>query len=318
MFKTPGLNQSAPRISGAATVEPQIATLQPVGFSDFLKMEMAPRDWLLEPLLPERSLGMLYAQRGLGKTFLSLSIGLAVAGGCSLMRWHAPKPRRVLLCDGEMPLVSLQERLKVISAGLAAKIPNDGFQVLAADACPHGLNISTEEGQAALAPLLQRIDLVIFDNISTLTNGSESSSDTWNQIQTWLLGLRRQGTSALLIHHSGKSGLSQRGTSKREDALDTVVALRRPNDYLPEQGCRFEVHFEKLRNRVDSDAAMSFEASYEDGQWTAKELQGPIDSRAAELFKNGLSVRAVSQKLSIPKSTAWRIRQSIGGLETVQ
>ena len=31
-------------------------------------------------------------------------------------------------------------------------------------------------------------------------------------------------------------------------ALDTVIALRRPEDYSPEQGARFEIHFEKLRN----------------------------------------------------------------------
>jgi hypothetical protein len=62
----------------------------------------------------------------------------------------------------------------------------------------------------------------------------------------------------------------QRGTSRREDALDTVIALRRPDDYSPEQGARFEVHFEKLRNRVDSAGTIPFEVSIEtitaDGQ----------------------------------------------------
>ena len=95
-------------------------------------------------------------------------------------------------------------------------------------------------------------------------------------IQTWLLKLRRHGISVLLIHHAGTNG-RQRGTSRREDALDTVIALRRPEDYSPEQGARFEIHFEKLRNRVDSAGAMPFEARLEtldaDGQqrirWSA-------------------------------------------------
>ena len=42
--------------------------------------------------------------------------------------WHAPRQRRVLYVDGEMPLVSLQERLRAISTGLGAVIPNDGFR----------------------------------------------------------------------------------------------------------------------------------------------------------------------------------------------
>jgi putative DNA primase/helicase len=45
--------------------------------------------------------------------------------------------------------------------------------------------------------------------------------------------------------------------------LDTVIALRRPEDYSPEQGARFEIHFEKLRNRVDGVGAIPFEARVE-------------------------------------------------------
>src|SRR5215468_5734601 len=63
-------------------------------------------------------------------------------------------------------------------------------------------------------------------------------------------------------YHAGTNG-RQRGTSRREDALDTVIALRRPEDYSPEQGARFEVHFEKLRNRVDGNGAVAFEARIE-------------------------------------------------------
>ena len=93
-------------------------TLTALGLNDFLSLETPPREMLLAPILPERSLAMLYAPRGIGKSWLSLSIGLAVASGQSLLRWSAPRQRNVLYVDGEMPLVSLQERLKLISAGL--------------------------------------------------------------------------------------------------------------------------------------------------------------------------------------------------------
>ena len=240
--------------------EQPVAALKSIGFDDFLAINMPPREMLLDPILPERSLAMLYAPRGVGKTLLSLSIGLAVASGSPLLRWQAPRQRRVLYVDGEMPLVSLQERLRAISTGLGAVIPNDGFRMLAADNTENGLSIGSEEGQRAIDPLLQDVDLVIFDNLSTLcTNGSESASDAWVPMQNWLLKLRRQGIAVLLVHHAGTNG-RQRGTSRREDALDTVIALRRPEDYSPEQGARFEVHFEKLRNRVDGDAAAPFEA----------------------------------------------------------
>jgi hypothetical protein len=149
----------------------------------------------------------------------------------------------VLYVDGEMPPVSLQERLKEISIGMGSSISNDRFRMLAADNVEGGINLSTDEGQQALEPLLADIDLLILDNLSTLlTSRSETASDAWVPMQQWLLQLRRQGKSVLLIHHAGTNG-RQRGTSRREDALDTVIALRRPEDYSAEQGVRFEISF---------------------------------------------------------------------------
>ena len=60
--------------------EPRPALL-PVGLNDFLSLDIPAREMLPNPLLPERSLAMLYAPRGVGKTLLSLSIGLAVSSG---------------------------------------------------------------------------------------------------------------------------------------------------------------------------------------------------------------------------------------------
>jgi putative DNA primase/helicase len=271
---------------------------------------------LLSPILPERSLAMLYAPRGIGKTQLGLSVGLAVAGGADILRWSAPRPRRVLYIDGEMPVVALQERLKVLALGMDRGIPNENFKILAADNVDGGINLGTEEGQRSIEPPLDGLDLLILDNLSTLCpTRSESASDAWTPIQEWLLGLRRRGISVLFIHHAGNNG-RQRGTSRREDALDTVIALRRPDDYSPEQGARFQVHFEKLRNRVDPAASVPFEASLgsfdADGQeglrWSCCDLAPPLLKREDELYETGMTVRAVATTLGISRSEAGRLR----------
>ena len=147
-------------VEASNAVVPIRAPLQALGINDFLNLDIPPRKMLLSPILPERSLAMLYAPRGLGKSWLALSIGLATATGASLLRWSAPRPRKVLYVDGEMPLVSLQERLKAISAGFGRDIPNDAFRILAADQVEGGINLSAVEGQQSLDPLLQDIDLV--------------------------------------------------------------------------------------------------------------------------------------------------------------
>src|SRR5215204_5243941 len=205
---------------------------------------------------------MLYAPRGIGKTLLALSMGLAVASGSNLLRWSAPRARRVLYVDGEMTVADLQQRLAQIAASLGREISNDAFRMLAADQTDRGINLATEEGQEGINRVLDGTDLIVLDNLSTLfPNGSENAGDAWVPMQNWLLKLRRSGVSVLFVHHAGTNG-RQRGTSRREDVLDTVIALRRPENYSSDQGVRFEIHFEKLRHRV-GDLGQPFEARAE-------------------------------------------------------
>ena len=164
--------------------------------------------------------------------------------------------------------------------------------------------------------LLEGVDLLVLDNLSTLCRtGRENESDGWTPMQNWLLSLRRRRMSVLLVHHGGKGG-AQRGTSKREDVLDTVINLRRPNDYMPTQGARFEVHLEKSRG-ITGDAAKSFEAQLEtrDGVtvWTTKDLEDAREVQIRELVDLKLSVRDIAEELGIPKSTVHRIKKRLEG-----
>jgi hypothetical protein len=56
------------RVSESGLVMP----LRPVGIKDFLALEIPTRGMLLSPVLSEKSLGMIYAPRGLGKSWLGL------------------------------------------------------------------------------------------------------------------------------------------------------------------------------------------------------------------------------------------------------
>src|ERR1700712_4517345 len=84
---------------------------------DLLAFEFPPRETLLTPWLPSKGLAMIYGPRGIGKTHLTLGCGYAIASGGKFLRWTATEARRVLLLDGEMPGVVLQERMaRIIEA----------------------------------------------------------------------------------------------------------------------------------------------------------------------------------------------------------
>jgi hypothetical protein len=133
-----------------------------------------------------------------------------------------------------MPQELLQERAKAMIAPSACEPPHpDFFRLLSMDRQELGvsLNLALPEHQAAVEAHLGNVDLLILDNISTLVNsGRENDAESWNEMQAWLLRLRRMGKTGLLIHHSGRGG-NARGTSKREDVLDTVIQLKHPKDY---------------------------------------------------------------------------------------
>jgi putative DNA primase/helicase len=293
------------------------ARLRPLDITEFLALAIKPREMLLDPILPEKGLMMLYATRGTGKTFVALGIALAVASGTKFLNWTAPKPRRVLLVDGEMPAAALQERLASIVAS-APDIDLDpaNLKILAADLIEAGGigNLASSEVQRELDQWLEGVDLLILDNLSSLTAVvRDNDAESWSPIQEWLLKLRRRGIAVLIVHHAGKGG-QQRGTSRREDVLDTSISLRRPADYLPAEGARFEVHYEKHRGFYGADAEpfeAKLEVRNETAVWTTRKLEDVNRARVEALLGDGFSIRDIAEEMGLSKSKVDRIKKSL-------
>lgn len=288
--------------------EPPPPRLQAMALGQFLKLELPPREMLLGPIIAERSLGMIFATRGIGKTHLVIGMAIAASTGTSFLQWDAPKPCRVLLIDGEMPAVALQDRLATaIKACPCPELAEANISILAADMFLEGLpDLSTPEGQAMLAPALEGQDLMILDNLSTLCRtGKENEQESWASIQAWGLGQRRAGRAALFVHHAGKNG-DQRGTSGREDVLETVIKLARPTDYKDSEGARFIVSYTKCRGLLGSDAE-PFEAWLKEGSWHVASGTSARDAQILALAKEGLSQRDIANTVKCGVATVNRV-----------
>lgn len=280
---------------------------------DFMAKQFPPRENLLSPWMPRQGLALLYAMRGIGKTHFSLGVAYAVATGGKFFTWEAPTPRGVLFIDGEMPGAVLQERLARIVAS-NDKEPTAPLRIITPDLQPNGmLDLSRPKDQADLVPYLEGIDLIILDNLSTLCrSGKESEGEGWLPVQEWALMQRAAGRSVLFIHHAGKNG-EQRGTSRREDVLDTVIALRRSGDYTPDKGACFEVHFEKARGIYGSDTkpfeAQLFMTSDGAQTWSVKALEQSTAEKVATALNEGLQQHEIAELLGINKGTVSRAKK---------
>jgi hypothetical protein len=69
--------------------------LRPRDLEEFLALPIKPREMILDPIIPEKGLAMLYAPRGVGKTHVALGIVYAAASAGRFLKWTAPKARRV-------------------------------------------------------------------------------------------------------------------------------------------------------------------------------------------------------------------------------
>ena len=173
--------------------------------------------------------------------------------------------------------------------------------------------MARSEDQAELQRHLEDVELIIVDNLSTLCRtGKENEGEAWLPVQAWALQQRAAGRSVLFIHHAGKSG-EQRGTSRREDVLDTVIVLKRPGDYSQDKGACFEVHFEKARGIYGNDAK-PLEAqltTLPDGRlsWLIKPLDESTTEKVANLINDGVQQHEIAEMLKITKRSVSKAKK---------
>ncbi len=274
--------------------------------TELMAADLPERETILDPILATKSLALLYGPRGLGKTFVALGIAWAAATGGSFLNWRANRAHRVVYVDGEMAAVDMKARLALF--GAAPPTLDFLLSDMHTGAPP---DIGTFAGQQRLMEAWGHPDLVVLDNLSSLA-GFAGDPDRWQDLQRFLMLQRRFGRAMLMVHHANKKGL-QRGTNRREDVLDIVMAMRRPANYTPREGARFEIHFDKARG-LHGDAVEAIEARLETdmagvARWQWRPVQATVLLRAAALLNEGLSPVQAASQLGMSRASGYRLRE---------
>src|SRR4051812_22947966 len=274
-----------------------------------LLAELPPRTAILAPLLQEAGLCLLYGPRGIGKTYVAMSMAWAAASGSSFLGWQADKPRRVVYVDGEMAAADMKTRLAAFGP------PPDSLSFILSEIS--GVRRLPDLAEFAGIETLWKAcgkrwpDLLVVDNLTSLAGHHRNNPDPWKAMQHFFLMLRRRGTAVIIVHHANKDG-GQRGSSNKEDVLDLVLALRQPRDYRQSEGARFELHVEKARG-VCGAAVEPIEARLgflPDGeiQWDWSPLEVQDLDRVAALLRQGFNPNQIARELGMSKSKAYRLR----------
>lgn len=285
--------------------------LNVLSLAAILDVELPERKLLLSPWLHQGDLVMVHAWRGVGKTHFALGTAVALSTGTSFLGWEAQGRTGVLYIDGEMNANTLQDRIiQRMGALELSQFGGINLNFVTPDLQPDGIRrLDTPEGQLDIEEIITRnpgIDVVVIDNLSCLTFGNESDPEYWEPMKVFTLRLRRMGKTVIIVHHSGKGG-AQRGTSKREDQLDTVIHLERPKDYRPQDGARFKVSFQKARN-IYGHSIPELEAvlvTTPEGKldWATRTMRQSVCQTVAGLFNQGQSQIQIARELNLSPST---------------
>lgn len=289
-----------------------------VSYLDLLALEIPERPRYL-PWLPEGGNTMVFGPRGIGKTFFQLALATALTTGKPLWKWECPAPVGVLYVDGEMQLDELRSRTTALmNSPPVASLEFLTSQLVYQRCGGKDLVLSSGVMRQEIVKILDArpdIRVLILDNISCLFSGiNEDSKQDWEPINAWLIRLRHRGITTVLVHHAGKGG-QQRGTSGREDSLDTVIQLARSTGGDARDGCHFHRSFTKCRSTTGEPVApldVRLETANERLQWVWQPLEISTLERARCLVAEGVQgPTELAEELGINKGYASRILKKL-------
>ena len=204
---------------------------------------------LVEPgLLPPQGILFVGGEPKVGKSLLVANLALSLAAGSGRTGFSIPAPRRVLICQFELPVPQFVGRLAVMrrAIGTAADLnllvdTRATGHLLCA---PQGMNHFLAAAKAAAA------EVIVLDPLYSTHDQDENDTRSMAALCQSLLRLRDAAKAALIVvHHVRKSitrfeiGSAFRGSSALHAVGDSYMLLTRPSPQLPTVELRFQFRY---------------------------------------------------------------------------
>ena len=215
---TPAISDEPPE------AKPETRALQTLDMNQLINMP--PVDWLVDGMITAHGFSVIYGAPGIGKSFLSIDLSLAIAYGD---QWHGRATKRggVLYIAGE-GVGGMGKRVK------AWMHHNDKDEITDFHVVPQTVKMLEAEGVEAVIETIDSFDvefrLIVIDTLArTLAatgNDENSATDTGLLIEQCNEIQRRCGVAVLAVAHSGKdAGRGLRGSSAVLGGADTVIGM---------------------------------------------------------------------------------------------
>jgi hypothetical protein len=196
-------------------------------------LDIPPEVQYMGDVLTDSRRIFLVGSTGLGKSQLAHALGAGFASANGFLGWHTDVAARVLIIDGEMSTKTLKNRM---GAALRrdARVPEGNLLVFAADRAEEferlfpGLGkfepLNMPGGRQFLINLINVVkpDVVIFDNVMSLTTGDQKDEVTWKNAEPLIKQLTARGIGQIWLDHTGHNRDRQYGANAKAWIMDAV------------------------------------------------------------------------------------------------
>jgi hypothetical protein len=204
---------------------------------------------LVEPgLLPAQGILFIGGEPKVGKSLLVANLALSLASGVDRIGFPIPAPRRVLICQFELPVPQFVNRLSIMRSILG----KTADQNLLVDTRAQGHMLSAAQGLSHFvsAAKAASADVIVLDPLYSTHDQDENDTRAMAALCQSLLRLRDASRAALIVvHHVRKSigrheiGSAFRGSSALHAVGDSYMLLTRPSPHLATVELRFQFRY---------------------------------------------------------------------------
>ena len=204
---------------------------------------------LLEPgLLPPQGILFVGGEPKVGKSLLVANLALSLAAGVDRIGFSIAAPRRVLVCQFELPVAQFVSRLASMRRAVGAAA--DERLLVDTRASGHLLSAAQGLGHFLEAAKAAAAEVIVLDPLYSAHDQDENDTRAMASLCQSLLRLRDASRAALVVvHHVRKSigrheiGSAFRGSSALHAVGDSYVLLTRPSPQLATVELRFQFRY---------------------------------------------------------------------------